>query len=109
MLAKLEAVDMWGCAFLECEDQLMAGPIEGPHAARALVPDNEVLEFPIDRFSCLQHLAHVTPVHADEVDCTVSGMSDQIAEGLLKETCELRCGHLAGGHGKLAVLGLAEA
>jgi hypothetical protein len=79
VLAEFETVDMRGAPVLERKDQFMAGAIEGPYAAVALDPDDQVLELRVVGAS-RQHLAHAPPVQADEVDRAVRAVGDKIAE-----------------------------
>lgn len=46
-------------------------------------------------------------VHANEVNCTVDGLSNQVGENTLHKALEFVHGHLAGG--ELAMLGGAQA
>ena len=55
-----------------------------------------------------QDLAHVPPVHADEMDSAVTEASTRLSKTSAKEARELGLGHLAGGHGELAMLDRAE-
>ena len=56
----------------------------------------------------LQHLAHMPPIHADEVDRAVEAVRGEIGEGRRQESCELLARHLARRHGELAMADLAE-
>jgi len=80
MLAQLEAVDVRGGAVLEGKHQLMTGAVERAHAAIVLGPHDQVLELGIDGFASFEHLAHVAPVHADEVDRAIRAVGNQVLE-----------------------------
>jgi hypothetical protein len=94
---------------LKNEDQLVLRAIERPHAAIGLGPNTQILELAVGALGRGQHLADVTPVHADVMDGAVGGMRGKIAEDRLEEARELGFGHFACGHGELAVLHRAEA
>ena len=67
----------------------MAGAVEGAHAAVVLGPDDQVLELGVDLVARRQHLGHVPPVHADEVDRAVDAHLDEAIEGGAQELGEL--------------------
>ena len=87
----------------------MTGAIEGPHAAIVLGPYDEVLELGVVGGAGLQHLAHVPPVHADEVDRAVRAVRSEIGKGRRQKDCELIARHLARRHRKFAMADFAEA
>lgn len=107
MLAQFERIDVRCGPFLPGKDQFVAGAVEGAHAAIVLGPDDEVLQFVVDGMSSRKYLAHVPPVHAEEVDRAIKAMVSHVPEAVVQEGDELISGHLAGRHGELAVLHLA--
>ena len=94
MLAKLNGVVMRRRPVLEGENQFVPGAVEGSHAAIVLGPHDQVLEFGEDG-ACRDHLAHVAPVHADEVDRAFGAEPDQVLERGPEEAGKLGGAHLA--------------
>lgn len=80
MLAQLDIVDMRRHPDLEHEHQLMLRAIETAHAAIGLCPDAKVLEFGIAVARSGQDLAHMPPVHADEVDRAIGRRGDKVVK-----------------------------
>ena len=74
IFAKPEIVDMLGLALLPDEDQLMLGALEAAHAARALVPDDEVFQLAIGPLAGLLHFRQMPPIDALEVDRTIGAV-----------------------------------
>ena len=107
VLAQLETVHMRGGAVLEGEDQLMTRAVERAHATIILGPDDQVLQRVVNGFACVQHFAHMTPVHADKMDRAIETVIGMVLQGPGQEGGELGSRHLARGHGEFAVPGLA--
>ena len=80
MLTQLESIEVRCIALFEGKDQLMAGSIEGAHAAIVFDPDYEVLEFIIDVVAGIYDILHMPPVHKDVVDGTNMAVCRHIGE-----------------------------
>ena len=100
---------MRGCAVLEGENQFVPGAVEGAHTPIVLRPNNEILELGIVRRARFQHLAHVSPIHADKMNRSIDGVGDEIGECSGQEGDEFAARHVARGHCELIMFDFAEA
>src|SRR3977135_898675 len=73
------------------------------HAAIALVPDAEILEFGKDGSACLEQFPHMAPIHAHERNGAVARKRGGMPKGLLQEAGECFARHFADPHGEFAV------
>ena len=78
-------------------------------AGVCLDPDNEIFRFAIDLFASSQDFALMSPIHEDEVNCTIDRMLRREREGFNKKTDVLCFGQLAGGSDEFAMLDSASA
>jgi hypothetical protein len=106
--AEFNIIDVRAGADLEHEHKLVLGLIQASHTAICLRPDAKVLEISVVTARCRQNFADMPPVHSDIVVRAIGRGRDQVVENLVRN-CELGFGHFAGGHGELAMSGLAEA
>ena len=96
-------------AVLEHEDKLVLAAVQRTHARVVLRPDTDVLELGIGLLAGLEELAQVPPVHADEVQRSVTAVTSQVAAHPSQKRGELCFRHFTGSHRKLAVMCLAFA
>src|SRR5258708_27737334 len=68
VLAKHHVVPVASFPIAEHKNQLVAGAIEGTHAAVVLDPDTEIEKAVIDLMPCRTQFRNVSPVHADEMN-----------------------------------------
>lgn len=106
--AQPKAVRMGRRPNLEHKNQLVFGPIEGPHPGIGLVPDAEVLEFREHVLPGCEQLGHMAPVHTHKGNRTILGHPRGRAEGLFQESDESFHAHLTRGAGEFPVPGLAQ-
>src|SRR5215472_11608014 len=74
-LTKLDVVAMSGMAVLEHEDQLVLAAVKRSHTAVVLRPHAQVLKFGIGLAPGREQLAHVAPVHTDEMERTLDAVA----------------------------------
>ena len=73
-------VDVRGAADLADKNELVLGTIERAHAGVRLVPDAQVGQVAVDLLPCGQHLFHVPPIHAHEMDGAVDRAAGRMAK-----------------------------
>src|ERR1039458_5793991 len=104
---QLHVVAMLPFAVPEHENQLVLAAIERSHAAIVFDPHAYVEERVIDLSPSSNQLAHVTPVHADEMDRTECAVSSQQSQTGSEKRDELGFTHLARSHLEFAMLDAA--
>ena len=95
MPAEFDIVEMLGLTNAEDADQLVLAAVEAALASVRLYPDHQVQHLAIDLTACLDQLADMAPVHADEMDRAVAGDAGGSPERLLEKGGELGARHLA--------------
>ena len=107
-IAESEGVDVCGIAFFEDEDELMPGAIEGPHPAIGLDPNADILELELGQLARPYRLFDMAPIDENEANAAIDKGLGHAAKGVLQEVDVDLLGHLAGGHGEVAMLDLPE-
>src|SRR5258708_3795831 len=79
MLSELDIINVLAAAVLPDKDQFVLAAVERPHAAIGFIPNDKVLELPVDAPAGGQHLIQMAPIRAHEVDCAVRGVFGQQA------------------------------
>ena len=74
MFSELDIVNVLAAAVLPNKDQFVPAAVERPHAAIGFIPNDKVLELPVDAPAGGQHLIQMAPIRAHEVDCAVRGV-----------------------------------
>src|SRR5262249_29682561 len=80
MLSELDIVNVLAAAVLPDKDQFVLAAVERAHAAIGFSPNDKVLELPVDAPAGGQHLIHMAPIRAHEVDCAVRGVFGEQAK-----------------------------
>src|SRR4029077_8509610 len=88
VLPEPKVVDVGSVAGFPHEDELVLATVEAAHATVGLDPDNEVFELTINGVAGGHHLGDMPPIHADIMDRTVAGVSDQAVECRFQEIRE---------------------
>ncbi len=70
---------------LEHEHQLMLGAIERPHAANILVPNAQILDFPIDGPAGAEDFKGMAPIHAEVMQGAIHAEVGHMPKGGAKE------------------------
>ncbi|MNI70594.1 hypothetical protein D3C73_1264160 [compost metagenome] len=95
VLAQFDIINVRSPTRLVNEDEFMGRAVERSHAAVRLRPDAKVFEFRVGGPSGPEHLAHVPPVHAMEVDGAVPSHLGEMGENVKEEPLERLRRHLA--------------
>src|SRR3984893_14761182 len=106
--AELDMVLVRVPAMLEQEYELVLAAVERAHAGIVLGPHAQVLQLGIGAHAGGEQLAHVAPIHADEVERPVETEPGEEPESAGQELGELGLVHLARGHREFAVADRAE-
>ncbi len=109
ILAELDIVSMPLPAIFKNKDQLVLAAIKGAHAGAVLGPYADVFQFPISLAASRQHLAHVPPIHAYEMERAIDAVAGEERAGAAEECRKLLLAHLARGHYELTMLNRAQA
>src|SRR6202521_5418376 len=106
--AELDMVLVRVPALLEQEHELVLAAVERAHAGIVLGPDAQVLQLAIGALAGGEQLAHVAPIHADEVERPVETEPGEEPESARKELGELGLVHLARGLREFAMVDRTE-
>ena len=74
MSSELDIVNVLAAAVLPDKDQFVLAAVERPHAGIGFIPNDKVLEPPVDAPAGGRHLIQMAPIRAHEVDCAVRGV-----------------------------------
>jgi hypothetical protein len=87
---------------------ILVADIVGYSRLAAADEDRTLSRLGVAALAGLKHLAHVSPIHANEVDRPIEAVSDQIGESRRQKGGELVARHLARRHGEFAMANCAR-
>ena len=80
--------------------------LEAPHPSIGLGPDAQIFEHSISLFGGIEHFAHMSPIHADEMDRAVGTEGAKVLERRRQEFRELASAHFPRSHREFSVFSL---